>query len=189
MTREAIRRSTQTAREDPQLLRDEGRALDQAVALAGKNKLDEAHLVPVLEQLRQYLLHGLLQHLNKEEQDFFPAVRHLGAGGQRSGAAGARARHAASGRRELLGFPGAEPLCRRSDTPGSPVANQRRGPSGPGDLEGTRAFEADLVWELQARVSTDRGVGDGRVRQALNSRTATVARAPRGARWSQPARR
>lgn len=160
MTAEEIRHATRAAKEDPLLLQGEERALNQAVALAGKEALDEARVLPVLEQLRRYFLHDLLQHLNEEEQEFFPAVALLSGGHKKRERL---EREHAQLRLAVDSFKGSLALSRY-------VGEQTRqailwriiaeGRQILALLKGHASFEADLVKELFAQTTVDLGVGD-----------------------------
>jgi len=160
MTPDEVRRATKAAREDPQLLLAQAQVLDQAVALAGKEELSESLVCPVLEQLRHYFLHGLLQHLNEEEQEFFPAVDHLPEGERKRDRL---ERDHALLRLAVENFKGSLALTRyvgaqtRQAILWRIVAEARQLLT---QLKGHAAFEADLVKELHALATADAGVGN-----------------------------
>jgi iron-sulfur cluster repair protein YtfE (RIC family) len=69
--------------EDHGLVRNELRSLEEAVALVQKGESNEECRLEMLEALRGYFLHELLNHLNEEEAVFFPAVEALPAGAEK----------------------------------------------------------------------------------------------------------
>jgi iron-sulfur cluster repair protein YtfE (RIC family) len=80
MRREEIRQATDAVKEDHELLIGQLHALEETLALTREDEQEESHVLAVLEQLRHYFLNNLLLHLQKEEQQFFPAVGQLPLG-------------------------------------------------------------------------------------------------------------
>ena len=80
MTFDDVLKSTEPIKDDAKLLVDELRTLEQMVDLLKESQKDDAEYQRVLEHLRHFFLTDLMQHMQQEEQVFFPAVEQLPQG-------------------------------------------------------------------------------------------------------------
>lgn len=80
MRRDEVGRSVAPVKEDPHLIVEQLRALEQAISLLREDDRDDQRTVSVLDRLRHYFLTDLLAHLQEEERDFIPAVKSLPGG-------------------------------------------------------------------------------------------------------------
>lgn len=80
LNREDTARATAPVKEDPHLIVEQMRALEQALGLLSGDERGELQIVAVLQRLRHYFLTDLLTHLVEEEGTFIPAVESLPQG-------------------------------------------------------------------------------------------------------------
>lgn len=84
-TPSAIRHAVAPVKEDPHLVTEQMRTLEQAVNLLREDEQDEQRVLPVLERLRHFFLTDLLAHMIEEEHAFLPAVAALPGGEGKEG--------------------------------------------------------------------------------------------------------
>jgi hemerythrin-like domain-containing protein len=80
MTPDDVQKSIEPVKDDARLLAEELRTLDEMIAMLREHDQEEADYVRVLDHLRHFFLTDLMQHMQQEEQVFFPAVQHLPQG-------------------------------------------------------------------------------------------------------------
>jgi iron-sulfur cluster repair protein YtfE (RIC family) len=80
MTPQDVEKSTEPVKDDAQLLAGELRTLDEMIAMLREHDQQEADYQRVLDHLRHFFLADLMQHMQQEEQVFFPAVQQLPQG-------------------------------------------------------------------------------------------------------------
>jgi iron-sulfur cluster repair protein YtfE (RIC family) len=80
MTPEDVRKSTEPIKDDARLLAEELKTLNEMIAMLQTEDQSDADYLDVLDHLRHFFLTDLMQHMQDEEQVFFPAVQQLPKG-------------------------------------------------------------------------------------------------------------
>lgn len=75
-----LQKATEPIKDDARLLAEELHTLDEMVAMLEGHDEADADYLKVLDHLRHFFLTDLMQHMQQEEQDFFPAVQQLPQG-------------------------------------------------------------------------------------------------------------
>src|SRR5205807_5978484 len=79
-TPDEIQKSTEPIKDDARLLADELHTLEEMVTILKDEDQADADYLKVLDHLRHFFLTDLVQHMQYEEQVFFPAVQQLPQG-------------------------------------------------------------------------------------------------------------
>lgn len=66
---------TAPIQDDARILHNEVQTLEEMLSLIRENEQDDADFLPVLDHVRHFFLTDLMQHMQEEEQVFFPAVQ------------------------------------------------------------------------------------------------------------------
>jgi hemerythrin-like domain-containing protein len=80
MTPDEIQKATEPIKDDAKLLSEELGTLDEMIGMLKEHDQEDADYLKVLEHLRHFFLTDLMQHIEHEEQVFFPAVEKLPKG-------------------------------------------------------------------------------------------------------------
>ena len=80
MTPDDVQKSIEPIKDDAKLLAEELHTLDEMVAMLEGHDEADADYLKVLDHLRHFFLTDLMQHMQHEEQVFFPAVQQLPQG-------------------------------------------------------------------------------------------------------------
>jgi len=75
-----VQKSIEPIQDDARLLAGELHTLDEMIAMLREQDQQDADYLRVLEHLRHFFLTDLMQHMQREEQVFFPAVQELPQG-------------------------------------------------------------------------------------------------------------
>lgn len=68
---------TRPIKDDALLLGGEVAAINETLDLIRENQIDDAQVLPVLQELKSFFLTDLMLHMQDEEAHFFPVVRRL----------------------------------------------------------------------------------------------------------------
>jgi hemerythrin-like domain-containing protein len=80
MTPEELQAAVEPIKDDAKLLSEELGTLDEMIGMLKEHDQQDADYLKVLDHLRHFFFTDLMQHIQQEEQDFFPAVEKLPKG-------------------------------------------------------------------------------------------------------------
>jgi len=80
MTPDEVQKSIEPVKDDVKLLTEELETLDEMIAMLKVDGQNDADYLQVLDHLRHFFLTDLMQHMQQEEEVFFPAVQQLPKG-------------------------------------------------------------------------------------------------------------
>jgi iron-sulfur cluster repair protein YtfE (RIC family) len=80
MLTDEVEKAIEPIKDDAKLLSEELGTLDEMIAMLKEHDQEEADYLKVLDHLRHFFLTDLMQHIQQEEEVFFPAVEKLPKG-------------------------------------------------------------------------------------------------------------